>query len=66
MFLYIQLLNFLISDSFFNAVILIQSCFNVHFKVFHLEMENTYEIKRQKKFRVRAMLMVFCFFLRLL
>lgn len=66
MFLYIQLLCFLILDSFKNVVILIQSCSNVHFKEFYLEVENTYEIKRQKKFRVRAVLMLFSFFLRLL
>lgn len=51
---------------FFYAVILVQSCSDVHFKVFHLEMENTFEIKRQKNFEVRAMLMLFCFFLKLL
>lgn len=48
MFLYIQLLNFLVLDSFKNVVMLIQSCSNVHFKEFHLEVENTWNQKTEK------------------
>lgn len=36
-----------------------QSCSNVHFEVFHLKVENTYEIKRQNKFKVGAILTFF-------